>query len=104
MGEKSLTEAQTALQLKTKELEEASAKTSNTEEVTELNGKLKKTISERDLLIREYKNVKDSNTKMEAELKETKQTLETKDTEISQMKEQINTATATTTAETVVLG
>jgi len=97
--EKSLTEAQTALQLKTKELEEASAKTSNTEEVTELNSKLKKTISERDLLIREYKNVKDSNTKMESELKETKLNLETKDKEIEQMK-----AKATSTTEPVVNG
>merc|ERR1712142_123869 len=81
--EKSLTEAQTALQLKTKELEEGSAKTEGpSAEVTELASKLKKTISERDLLIREYKNVKDSNTKMEGELKETKLTLETKDKEI----------------------
>jgi len=102
--EKSLTEAQTALQLKTKELEEASAKTSNTEEVTELNGKLKKTISERDLLIREYKNVKDSNTKMESELKETKQNLETKDKEIEQMKVELTTAKAASTTEPVVNG
>merc|ERR1712136_308412 len=70
--EKSLTEAKAALELKSKEAEESSAKTSNSEEVTELNSKLKKTVSERDLLIREYKNVKDSNTKMESELKETK--------------------------------
>jgi len=96
--EKSLTEAQSALQLKTKELEEGSAKTEGpSAEVTELASKLKKTISERDLLIREYKNVKDSNTKMEGELKETKQTLETKDKEIEQLK------TATTT-EPVVNG
>merc|ERR1712002_984246 len=103
--EKSLTEAQTALQLKTKELEESSAKTSNSEEVTELNSKLKKTISERDLLIREYKNVKDSNTKMEGELKEKIQSLEEKDKEIEQMKEQLTTATAApTTTEPVVNG
>jgi len=97
--EKSLTEAQSALQLKTKELEEGSAKTEgpSAAEVTELASKLKKTISERDLLIREYKNVKDSNTKMEGELKETKHTLETKDKEIEQLK------TATTT-EPVVNG
>jgi len=101
---KEMEKTQTALQQKIQELQEGGVSTSNPEEVTELQSKLKKTISERDLLIREYKNVKDSNTKMEAELKETKQTLETKDTEISQMKEQINTATATTTAETVVLG
>merc|ERR1712168_1569465 len=96
--EKSLTEAQSALQLKTKELEEGSAKTEGpSAEVTELASKLKKTISERDLLIREYKNVKDSNTKMEGELKETKHTLETKEKEIEQLK------TATTT-EPVVNG
>jgi len=98
---KEMEKTQTALQQKIQELQEGGVSTSNPEEVTELQSKLKKTISERDLLIREYKNVKDSNTKMEAELKETKQTLETKDTEISQMKEQINT---TTTAETVVNG
>merc|ERR1712180_47080 len=92
--EKSLTEAKAALETKSKEAEESSAKTSNSEEVTELNSKLKKTISERDLLIREYKNVKDSNTKMESELKETKQSLETKDKEIEQLK---TTAAATTT-------
>jgi len=97
---KEMEKTQTALQQKIQELQEGGVSTSNPEEVTELQSKLKKTISERDLLIREYKNVKDSNTKMEAELKETKQTLETKDTEISQMKEQINTATATTTADT----
>jgi len=97
---KEMEKTQTALQQKIQELQEGGVSTSNPEEVTELQSKLKKTISERDLLIREYKNVKDSNTKMEAELKETKQTLETKDTEISQMKEQINTTTATTTADT----
>merc|ERR1719495_2632437 len=86
--EKSLADAQTALQQK------ESSTTANPEEVAELNGKLKKTISERDLLIREYKNVKDSNTKMESELKETKQNLETKDKEIEQLK---TTAAATTT-------
>jgi len=98
--EKSLTEAKAALETKSKEAEESSAKTSNSEEVTELNSKLKKTISERDLLIREYKNVKDSNTKMESELKETKQSLETKEKEIEQMK----TIAAATTTEPAVNG
>lgn len=56
------------------------------EEVTELNSKLKKTISERDLLIREYKNVKDGSTKMEAELKETKEKYENLNLEMLQNK------------------
>merc|ERR1712154_160987 len=49
---------------KLEELKNGAVKATN-EEVTELNTKLKKTISERDLLIREYKNVKDNNTKVE---------------------------------------
>jgi len=93
--EKSLT----ALQQKTKELEENAAKTTTSDEVTELSSKLKKTISERDLLIREYKNVKDSNTKMEGELKEKIQTLTEKEKEIEQLK-----TAATTTTEPAVNG
>merc|ERR1712013_775403 len=50
-----LSELEKSLQQKNKELEELSAKTSGSDELTELNSKLKKTISERDLLIREYK-------------------------------------------------
>merc|ERR1719495_2457576 len=96
--EKSLADAQTALQQK------ESSTTANPEEVAELNGKLKKTISERDLLIREYKNVKDSNTKMESELKETKQNLESKDKEIEQIKVELTTAKAASTTEPVVNG
>lgn len=87
-----------SLQQKTKELEETASKTSSSDEVSELNNKLKKTISERDLLIREYKNVKDSNTKMEGELKEKTQTIEEKNKEIEQLK------TATTTTEPAVNG
>ena len=48
-----------------------------------------------EFLIREYKNVKDRKTKMEGELKEMKETLETKDKEIEQLK------TATTTKPVV---
>merc|ERR1712142_582441 len=71
-----LADTQKQLDTKLKELSEEKQPSSNAEEVTELQSKLKKTISERDLLIREYKNVKDSNTKMEAELKATKESLE----------------------------
>lgn len=38
-------------------------------ELADLNAKLKKTISERDLLIREYKSVKDKSSKMEETIK-----------------------------------
>merc|ERR1712062_699545 len=72
-----LADTQKQLDTKVKELSEDKQPSSNAEEVTELQSKLKKTISERGLLIREYKNVKDSNTKMEAELKATKESLET---------------------------
>lgn len=68
---------------KLEELKNGAVKATN-EEVTELNTKLKKTISERDLLIREYKNVKDNNSKVEAELKETKETVEKMTLEKSQ--------------------
>ena len=70
-----------------------SAKTSGSDELTELNSKLKKTISERDLLIREYKNVKDSNTAMEKELTSSKLLVENKDKEIEQLKAQTTTTT-----------
>merc|ERR1712142_775610 len=70
-----LADTQKQLDTKLKELSEEKQPSTNAE-VTELQGKLKKTISERDLLIREYKNVKDSNTRMEAELKATKESLE----------------------------
>jgi len=89
----------TALQQKTKELEENAAKTTTSDEVTELSSKLKKTISERDLLIREYKNVKDSNTKMEGELKEKIQALTEKEKEVEELK-----TAATTTTEPAVNG
>ena len=46
--------------------------------MAELNTKLKKTISERDLLIREYKGFKDTNAKMDVDLKATKDSLHTK--------------------------
>merc|ERR1712142_168606 len=70
-----LADTQKQLDTKLKELSEEKQPSTNAE-VTELQGKLKKTISERDLLIREYKNVKDSNTRMEAERKATKESLE----------------------------
>merc|ERR1711890_186100 len=60
------------------QLSKTAATDTNETELAELAAKLKKTISERDLLIREYKNVKDHSTKMEVELNATKQSLLTK--------------------------
>ena len=44
-------------------------KSEEAKEVDDLKAKLKKTTSERDLLIREYKNTKDSKEKLDMELK-----------------------------------
>merc|ERR1711973_112858 len=50
--EKSLTEAKAALELKSKEAEESSTKTSNSEEVTELNSKLKNNNASQDEILK----------------------------------------------------
>jgi len=75
---------------KVQELQENAMGSTNESEVSELNTKLKKTISERDLLIREYKNVKDNSTKMEAELNETKQSLLSKTQDSQRLSEEID--------------
>merc|ERR1712212_1208002 len=67
--EKCLTDTKEELAKKVRELMESKVKVTGDVDITDLNAKLKKTLSERDLLIREYKNVKDSNTKLEAEVK-----------------------------------
>lgn len=73
---------------------EKSAESSN--EVTDLNAKLKKTISERDLLIREYKAMKDTKTSLETNLKkaaqDTKTNVETHQKEIKRLKDQLTAA------------
>lgn len=62
---------------KLQEMENAKPSVSDGE-LADLNAKLKKTVSERDLLIREYKSMKDNHTKLDAELKSTKDTLAAK--------------------------
>ncbi|XP_057315368.1 ribosome-binding protein 1-like isoform X2 [Hydractinia symbiolongicarpus] len=91
--EQQLKSAQKDLEAAKKEAEK-SAESSN--EVTDLNAKLKKTISERDLLIREYKAMKDTKTSLETNLKkatqDAKTNTETHQKEIKKLKDQLTAA------------
>jgi len=69
------------LQSVKKELEEKQS--SSETELNDLNSKLKKTISERDLLIREHKTLKDKNGKSDSELKKAKEEQEKEKKELA---------------------
>merc|ERR1712048_157647 len=60
-------------------------------DIKDLSSKLKKTTSERDLLIREYKATKDAKDKLESILAEAKSKLEAEDAELAKANEEITT-------------